>query len=159
LDDPSVLTFGGQRWLLTHGDALCLDDTDYMAFRAVVRSPAWQAEFLNKPLNDRIELARAIRTQSEARKQGDAPYADVDTSAALASLQHYTAQHMIHGHTHRPADHSLSLGHDRHVLSDWDLQAQPPRAQVLRLSMDGSASAPVRVERLSPAMAATKPRD
>ena len=161
LDDPSVLTFGGQRWLLTHGDALCLDDTDYMAFRAVVRSPAWQAEFLNKPLNDRIELARAIRTQSEARKQGDAPYADVDTAAALASLQHYTAQHMIHGHTHRPADHSLTLGHDRHVLSDWDLQAQPPRAQVLRLSVDGSASSPtpVRVERMSPAMALTRPRD
>ena len=24
LDDPTVLTFGEQRWLLTHGDALCL---------------------------------------------------------------------------------------------------------------------------------------
>jgi len=30
LDDPTVLTFAGQRWLLSHGDALCLNDTDYL---------------------------------------------------------------------------------------------------------------------------------
>ena len=38
LDDPCVLTVGKQRWLLAHGDALCLDDVRYMAFRAQVRS-------------------------------------------------------------------------------------------------------------------------
>src|SRR5512133_3271221 len=41
LHDPSVLCFAGQRWLLSHGDALCLADTDYLQFRALVRSPAW----------------------------------------------------------------------------------------------------------------------
>jgi UDP-2,3-diacylglucosamine hydrolase len=164
LDDPTVFTFGGERWLLTHGDALCLDDTDYMAFRTVVRSPAWQTAFLHKPLDERIELARAMRAQSEARKHSDVPYADVDSSATVTSLQHHAAHHMIHGHTHRPADHCLQGGRDRRVLSDWDLQAQPPRAEVLRLSIDGSKSArsapsPVHVERLSPAMATTKPLD
>ncbi|MBC7377125.1 MAG: UDP-2,3-diacylglucosamine diphosphatase, partial [Burkholderiaceae bacterium] len=42
LDAPTALTFAGQRWLLSHGDALCLDDLDYMAFRRQVRSPGWQ---------------------------------------------------------------------------------------------------------------------
>lgn len=164
LDDPTVFSFGAQRWLLTHGDALCLDDTDYMAFRAIVRGTAWQTAFLHKPLNERIELARAMRAQSEARKHSDVAYADVDSAAAHASLQHYAAQHMIHGHTHRPADHSLPDGYDRRVLSDWDLQAHPPRAQVLRLRIEasgstGSVPSPVRVERLTPAMATTKPLD
>lgn len=164
LDDPTVFSFGAQRWLLTHGDALCLDDTDYMAFRAMVRSPAWQTAFLDKPLTERIELARAMRAQSEARKHSDAPYADVDTPATLASLHQYAAQDMIHGHTHRPADHNLPNGQIRRVLSDWDLQAQPPRAEVLRLCIDGRepsgpAPSPVRVERLWPTMATTKPLD
>ena len=42
LDDPTVLGFAGQRWLLTHGDALCLDDEPYVRFREQVRAPAWQ---------------------------------------------------------------------------------------------------------------------
>src|SRR3954447_2447220 len=38
LEDPTVLDFAGKRWLLTHGDALCLADTDYMQFRSMVRT-------------------------------------------------------------------------------------------------------------------------
>ena len=45
LNDPSVLVFDSQRWLVSHGDALCLDDTEYQQFRQQVRSPRWQAEF------------------------------------------------------------------------------------------------------------------
>ena len=40
LPDPTLLSAWGQRVLLTHGDALCLADTDYQTFRAMVRSPA-----------------------------------------------------------------------------------------------------------------------
>ena len=69
LDDPTVLTFGGQRWLLTHGDALCLDDRDYLQFRAQVRTTAWQQNFLAQPLAERRAFARGLRQQSERRKQ------------------------------------------------------------------------------------------
>ena len=31
----------------------------------------------------------------------------------------------------------LAPGYTRHVLSDWDCDAAPPRAQVLRLTRDG----------------------
>jgi len=163
LEDPCVLEFASQRWLLSHGDALCLDDKAYMQFRALVRSAQWQRDFLAKPLHERLNLASHMRAQSEAIKQGETNYADVDTAAARASLETLRADHMIHGHTHRPARHPLGAHHDRWVLSDWDLSARPPRAEVLRLSLVlgacGSAGEAL-VQRLSLANAiAAKPAD
>ncbi len=46
LPDPCPLTVLGQRLLLSHGDGLCLADTDYQGFRLMVRTPAWQHAFL-----------------------------------------------------------------------------------------------------------------
>jgi len=138
LHDPTVLEFpsgSGGRWLLSHGDALCLDDTDYMEFRRQVRSADWQCAFLAKPLAERQEIARALRRQSEARKQSGAQYADVDAGAARQWLQAANAHTLIHGHTHKPAMHELGDGLARVVLSDWDLAAPVPRADVLRLSV------------------------
>ena len=140
LDDPAVLDFGGQRWLLSHGDELCLADVDYLMFRAVVRSAPWQQDFLAKPLAGRRAIARDLRARSEAKKKSAATYADVDADAARAWLGDAGARHMIHGHTHQPANHVLGPDLHRIVLSDWDLSAQPPRAEVLRLSRDGAAA-------------------
>jgi UDP-2,3-diacylglucosamine hydrolase len=143
LGDPTVLEFAGQRLLLTHGDALCLADTDYQAFRAQVRSPAWQQDFLAKPIEERQQIARGLRDASEARKkqglEGGAGYADVDANAARELLAAHACNTMIHGHTHQPATHDLGSGLRRIVLSDWDLRASAPRAQVLRL-MTGQSS-------------------
>lgn len=137
LADPTVLTFAGARWLLSHGDALCLDDAPYQRFRSLARSSAWQQPFLAQPLAARRAQARGIRAQSEARKQSGLPYADVDTAAACAWLQAAQAPALIHGHTHQPAAHALGAGLTRYVLSDWDLAAQPPRADLLRLTAAG----------------------
>ena len=141
LDDPTPLAFAGQRWLLSHGDALCLDDTDYQPFRAQVRSTPWQQAFLAKPLAERQAIARALRTQSETRKLSGVPYADVDTNAACNWLDAAQADTLIHGHTHHPADHALPQGRHRLVLSDWDAAATPQRAEVLRLSVNPLAAA------------------
>ena len=137
LDDPTVLDFAGQRWLLSHGDALCLADLDYMQFRKVVRGSAWQGNFLGKPLAERQAVARELRRQSEARKQTITDHADLDAAATRQWLAAANAPTMIHGHTHKPADHALGDGFSRVVLSDWDLAARPPRAEVLRLSASG----------------------
>lgn len=135
LDDPTVLVLHGERWLLSHGDTLCLEDTDYLKFRAEVRTPAWQQAFLAQPLETRRTLARAMRTKSEARKSTPGMvWADVDAGAARDWLGRAKARTLIHGHTHRPAEHALGDGLRRIVLSDWDAAADPPRAQVLRLS-------------------------
>ena len=137
LHDPTVLVWQGQRLLLSHGDALCLDDVDYQRFRVQARSVQWQEHFLAQPLAQRRAQARGIRQQSEARKQSGAIYADVDGPAAIAWLQAAHATTLVHGHTHRPAEHPLAPDVRRVVLSDWDAAAHPPRADVLRLTPQG----------------------
>ncbi|MDZ4101383.1 MAG: UDP-2,3-diacylglucosamine diphosphatase [Hydrogenophaga sp.] len=147
LSDPATFDFLGQQWLLSHGDALCLADTDYMRFREQVRQPAWQREFLARPLSERTAIARNLREQSEARKRSTAGdpslWADVDITAARSALQAAQARTLIHGHTHRPAVHTLGDGLQRVVLSDWDAGATPPRAEVLRLDAQGLRRIPL----------------
>lgn len=145
LADPTVLAFDEQRWLLSHGDELCLGDIDYQQFRATVRTSAWRDAFLARPLAERQTMARDLRAQSESHKASGTSYADVDTAAALQWLETAQASTLIHGHTHQPADHLLNPAADhpkqRLVLSDWDASATPPRLEVLRLT---TGTAPVR---------------
>ena len=137
LPDPTLLAFGGQRVLLSHGDALCLDDADYLQFRRQVRSADWQQAFLARPLAEREALARSLRAQSrqqQAQRHAQGlGYSEVDAQAARDWLQAHQAMLLIHGHTHRPGRHELGPGLAREVLSDWDAQASPPRAQLLYL--------------------------
>lgn len=148
LPDPTVLHWREGAWLLSHGDELCLADVPYQTFRKEVRSPAWQKAFLEKPLTDRETIARDLRQQSESRKQqqGHDPslWADVDSAAAVQWLQDAGARALIHGHTHRPARHSLATDLERWVLGDWDAEATPARAEVLRLDPNGLHRLPLK---------------
>ena len=147
LHDPVRLTLGKHAYLLSHGDALCLADTEYMAFRATVRGADWQQNFLVQPLAKRREMAAHMRAQSEARhvQQPANETADVDAQAATDWLAQAGCNTLIHGHTHRPAEHTLPGGLTRVVLSDWDCspQALTPRAEVLRLSQGGWRRVPL----------------
>ena len=154
LPDPTVLDFDAQRWLLSHGDALCLDDVDYQAFRQQVRTQAWRAAFLAKPLSERQSVARSLREQSESIKASGALYADVDAAMSLQWLQAAQADTLIHGHTHQPGKHALyepnKHSRQRLVLSDWDANAKPQRLEVLRL---GRGTAPERISALRATLA------
>jgi UDP-2,3-diacylglucosamine hydrolase len=143
LADPTTLAFAGRRWLLSHGDALCLGDVDYLRFRAEVRTPQWQRAFLDRPLAERQAVAQSLRQASEDRKRSRAAYAEVDTPEALAWLRAAGADTLVHGHTHRPGEHRLDDQHLRVVLSDWDLEARPPRADALRLTAGGVQRRPL----------------
>lgn len=149
LDDPTLLAWAGQRWLLSHGDALCLDDKPYMEFRAQVRSAQWQQDFLALPLDKRSAIARELRGQSEARKREVAHYADLDTKAVIALLDAHDADLMVHGHTHKPAVHTLDEAHTRYVLSDWDANSEPPRLEVMRWTWSGQAGDTPRCARIA----------
>jgi UDP-2,3-diacylglucosamine hydrolase len=141
LSDPTLLDIFDRRYLLSHGDALCLADTEYLAFRAQVRSPEWQTAFLAQPLAQRLAVTRELRERSETKKattgRDPANWADIDADTARAWLATTQAKTLIHGHTHRAQDHDLGNGLQRVVLSDWDATAQPARAEVLRLSAQG----------------------
>ena len=140
LQDPTVLNFASQKWLLSHGDAGCLGDTDYQSFRQVVRQAHWQEDFLAKTLTERESIARQLRSQSEIlKKNSSAVYADVADEWSTQMLQEAGATCLVHGHTHRPALHSLSEAPlmQRYVLSDWDAASIRPRAEVLRWHVEG----------------------
>jgi UDP-2,3-diacylglucosamine hydrolase len=146
LADPTVLVAFGERILLSHGDALCTGDTDYQEFRRLVRNPDWQAEFMAKPLEQRRQLARQIRSASEQRKSLQSPqtWADVDAASAVRWMHEAGTPTLVHGHTHRPGVEPMAPGFSRHVLSDWDLD-HGDRAEVLRLRRSGlSRHAPSR---------------
>lgn len=146
LTDPCLLELGTQRILLSHGDALCLDDKPYQAFRLQARSPEWQKAFLANPLAEREEFARSLRTLSESQKHEGMSFADADPEMSLFWLVQTNADRLVHGHTHRPADHPLGTA-QRHVLSDWSMDHEPFRAQVMRLQRDGQMR---RIDGLAP---------
>lgn len=123
IDDPTVLSTAEWQFVLAHGDALCLDDAAYMAFRAQVRDPQWQAALLARPLAERRAIAAQMREASEASQRGKAnPYTDLQPAATEDFLRAHGYATFIHGHTHRPAthDHIVDGIHvERWVLADW----------------------------------------
>ncbi|WP_088281205.1 UDP-2,3-diacylglucosamine diphosphatase [Ideonella sp. A 288] len=139
LDDPTLALAWGQRVLLSHGDALCLDDVAYQHFRAQVRGEAWRESFLSLPLTERRQRARAMRDASMKHQAGMDPaaFADADPGMATRWLDDAGAPLLVHGHTHRPARHGLPGDRAILVLGDWDMTAQPVRSRIVSWTRDG----------------------
>lgn len=137
LADPCMLTAFGMRFILSHGDALCIDDAPYMRWRSMVRAPQWQQAVLNQPLAERRALASHIRMEKARLGRTVAPFVDVNAAMAIDWLNLHEARCLVHGHTHHPMRHDLGNGLERLVLSDWDGLATPSRAQVMRLEVSG----------------------
>ena len=139
LADPTVVVAFGERVLLSHGDALCIDDLAYQRYRAVVRRPGLQRTFSALPFAARRAIGSALRRRSgrrEPREHGS--FVDVDDEAALGWMGAARTPTLVHGHTHAPASHDLAHGAVRHVLSDWELDGgSTPRAEILRWSASG----------------------
>lgn len=127
LPEEHVLELYGTRTLLTHGDQLCTDDVSYQAFRRQVRDPQWQQTILQLPLAERKARALAFREASDlAKSEKSMAIMDVNPDAVATLLRRYGYPRLIHGHTHRPAQHLHQVdGHrcERWVLADWYQQA------------------------------------
>jgi UDP-2,3-diacylglucosamine hydrolase len=138
LPEPHVITAGGTRIALVHGDAECTADTKYMAFRAQVRDPAWQRQFLALPLAQRKQIIAGLREGSrEAHATKSYEIMDVAPEAVTALFDQTGADVVIHGHTHRPDVHHLG-GKRRYVLPDWELDTESPRGGWIALAGDGA---------------------
>ncbi|MCU7917289.1 MAG: UDP-2,3-diacylglucosamine diphosphatase [Candidatus Thiodiazotropha sp. (ex Epidulcina cf. delphinae)] len=123
LTDPSLIDLFGTPTLLMHGDLLCTDDQAYLEFRREIRQPAFIQHFLSQPIEQRIALAKAYRAKSgEANSLKSEAIMDVNQQAVERYLSEHQAERLIHGHTHRAADHPFSLAEravSRHVLAEW----------------------------------------
>ncbi len=123
LPDPVITEIDGRGVLLTHGDLLCTDDHSYQELRSTVRDPAWQRRVLALPLPTRALLAGAARAGSRAHvRETAAQIMDVNADAVVRLFRSSGVDVMIHGHTHRPAIHQLTVdGREvtRAVLGAW----------------------------------------
>jgi UDP-2,3-diacylglucosamine hydrolase len=123
LTDPVVAEFDGERVLITHGDALCTDDHAYQELRTMVRDASWQRLFLALPLAHREVLADQLRAGSRTHTARTVPIImDVNSEAVAAAFRAAQVRRMIHGHTHRPGVHDLTVDGapaQRIVLGAW----------------------------------------
>jgi UDP-2,3-diacylglucosamine hydrolase len=131
LRDPALVQIDGARVLLMHGDLLCTDDLAYLRFRRRARHPLFKTIFLWKPLDARRAIAEDYRKQSRtatAVKPEDITDASPQTAAEY--LKRFRAERLVHGHTHRPAEHDMTVdgvSAQRSVLAQW----HPERGEVL----------------------------
>lgn len=123
LPEEQVLTLYGHRLLIMHGDTLCTDDAGYLRFRAKVHNPWIQRLFLALPLWIRKRIAARMRADSkQANQHKSQTIMDVNQDAVAAAMLRQQVPLLIHGHTHRPAIHTLSLKGEtaqRAVLGAW----------------------------------------
>jgi UDP-2,3-diacylglucosamine hydrolase len=123
LPDPVVAEFDGERVLLTHGDALCVDDHSYQELRSIVRTAPWQRRFLALPLADRELLANQARAGSRQHTSRTIPtIMDVNPQSVATAYQVAGVRRIIHGHTHRPGIHDTlveGVRAQRIVLGAW----------------------------------------
>lgn len=115
----------GEQALLLHGDQLCTDDEAYQRFRRITSWPWLQWVFLHLPLSRRVKIAQQIRQGShKGKQQKSRSIMDVTPSSVNDCFAQHQATLMIHGHTHRPMIHELSLDNGqkvrRIVLGDWN---------------------------------------
>lgn len=123
LPDPTLTVLYGTRTLLMHGDTLCTEDVGYQEFRAKVRNPAYQRQFLAQPLAARKKIIAGLREENSEKKQlKSEAIMDVTPAAVDAALRENGYPRLIHGHTHRPALHRHVVDGqpcERWVLADW----------------------------------------
>jgi UDP-2,3-diacylglucosamine hydrolase len=123
LPDPTIIDLYGKSVLLMHGDSLCTDDVEYQAFRKMVRTEAWQREYLGKSVAEREAISRRYRQMSKTATANKRPeIMDVNQSAVATVMREHQVYDLIHGHTHRPGQHDFDLDGRRarrNVLGDW----------------------------------------
>jgi UDP-2,3-diacylglucosamine hydrolase len=132
LDDPQRVTLDGVPTLLSHGDRFCTQDRGYQRWRRFSRHPAPRALYDAFPLPLRRAIASYARARS-GRDQAGKPEAitDVSEAAIRAAFESEGVTRIIHGHTHRPAEHvyqERGQRRERIVLADW----RPGRQEYLR---------------------------
>src|SRR3990167_6201214 len=123
LRDETVIDLYGQPVLLMHGDSLCTLDLKHQAYRKKVLTPWVQKLFLMMPLRWRRKIAQQLRNKSKHHHLV-MPHdiTDVTLEAVVRVMEAHHVSLLVHGHTHRPAIHEITLNNglgQRIVLGAW----------------------------------------
>ncbi len=137
LNDSEVVELYGTAYLMLHGDSLCTDDHGYQRMRKILRNRFVQFIFLNLCKKRRLKIGNKMRQSSQQHsQQKPKEIMDVNRQAVERQFQtHPQVEHMIHGHTHRPAHHQFAIAgrnHHRWVLGDWR-----PEAMIIKITESG----------------------
>ena len=137
LPDEHIATVGGVPTLLAHGDQFCTDDVGYQRWRRFSHNRFAQWLFLKLPAARRRRIGGGLRDgSSQAKRRKAESIMDVNGEAIASAFAHHGVTRLIHGHTHRPAEHAhavLGSNCQRIVLADW----RPERIEWLRIGTDG----------------------
>lgn len=134
IKEPSTVLGLGHAMVM-HGDALCTDDRGYQIFRRTVRWRWLQWLYQLLPVEAKQKIALKIRgTSKQMTRLKPEDILDVNADAvAVFFKSHKDCRILIHGHTHRPADHQVTPSKTRIVLADWT----ETKGEVLSMDQDG----------------------
>ena len=123
LPDQKVIDLYGTPTLIMHGDTLCTDDKAYQRMRSFFRLKIVQKIYLSLSLESRAKKANTIRQASKDKTQKkDQLILDVNQDEVIKAGKIGGVDLIIHGHTHRPAEHEFQIDKmrvKRIVLGDW----------------------------------------
>ena len=123
LKEETVIDLYGTPTLIMHGDTLCTDDIAYQNYRKKARNPFIQKSLLMLSVKRRLKIAEGLRNKSKsAIQEKSEEIMDVNQHTVEQVMQKHKVKHLIHGHTHRPAEHEFNLNGEKHqriVLGDW----------------------------------------
>ena len=123
LEDPTVISLYDKSTLLMHGDSLCTLDHKHQIYRRNVAKPWVEKLMLSLPLSLRRKLAKRLRKKSRNHNRYlSIKIQDVENEEVKRVIQRYNVELLIHGHTHRPAIHDLTVDQkpvQRIVLGAW----------------------------------------
>lgn len=126
LPEQTVIDLYGTPTLIMHGDELCTLDVNYQKFRLKARGWWWPRMILSLPLWCRRKIADNGRKKSQQNQSQLARnITDVTTEEVINAMDHAGVTQLIHGHTHRPNIHQVSLKNGagtRIVMGDWYTQ-------------------------------------
>ena len=123
LTEPSLITLGGERVLLVHGDRYCTLDKGHQWLRRLTRNTIFPTVFLRIPLAWRNHLVNTIRKTSQANRNKPASTMDVVPAVMLEHMKQANVEIVVHGHTHKPGlttYHCNTGTYKQYILSDWD---------------------------------------
>ncbi|WP_369434406.1 UDP-2,3-diacylglucosamine diphosphatase [Psychromonas sp. MME1] len=112
----------GQKALIMHGDTLCLADLNYQKMRKIIHNRYIQFIFNLLPLSIRKKIGWKIRTASQSKKTTNAQMMSVTQDEVIRLLKKHQLKIVIHGHTHKVAEHKFEVDGavmQRYDVGDW----------------------------------------